>query len=824
MATQNVNWPIESWAGLFSADPNDPNQNQTWSGLSDRVLGFRSQYGTQYELGTVETGDCDIALLNKDEYLNPANTSSPFNSGSNLLVPYRRVMGTATWPNGAGGSATGNLLNATNATQWGQSTDTSTFEGGGVGEWAAIGTTPPTVANSATRAQQGSKSMVITWPTASNGGAPTVSRVWAPFQGPFKIGQTYTLSLYLWAAAGVPKMRVAFNSSSVFATSATFASAWQRVTVTWTADAVWSNFQIFPDANTTSGQQVWVDAVQVDIGSAASTYATTGPTVYPLFAGFIERYPLSWTKAGYLGQANLTCVDANALLARTEFLDVLSEDIEQDSPRVTFKLDDAAGTTRPAVAAWAMTKAISGGMFQIGTGGPAPTYGNQSSPSIDGGACLVFAPTDPSNFTVVSLGWTVSLASPTSQTVEFWFNRATLPSANEVILSGLKSGSAPLEIGVDSQGRVFAREVNNYATPTFYYSINGPNNSCDATWHHVAWTQSGTTSRTTNLYVDGRLVATTSTTPPGGTSFRPQYVYLGGHFGTVSTSPFAGSLAWVSIYDGNLSAGRLLDHWAAAATGHDRDLPGVRLRRALTWAGWNGPQSIPDGYTPVGPASALAGRTVADVGRDMATAEAGWALCQPDGDLTLVTRDSVNVKTTSTVTLGENTAGGEIPYKGDIAFDMDPQFVYNRVEVTGYGGLTNGPTSDTTSQSRYFLSTLSLSTVIATADDLAGYQQNLLARYKDAHVRVQTVTIDPAVNPSAWPTALGIKFGDRVTVKRRTATFTMSADFIVVQKSHETAPGKWQTRLQLVPVQPTQAWILGDATYGVLGSTTAPTY
>ena len=44
---QNPNWPIEAWSALFSADPNDSNPNQTWSDLSTRILGFRSQFGTQ---------------------------------------------------------------------------------------------------------------------------------------------------------------------------------------------------------------------------------------------------------------------------------------------------------------------------------------------------------------------------------------------------------------------------------------------------------------------------------------------------------------------------------------------------------------------------------------------------------------------------------------------------------------------------------------------------------------------------------------------------------------------------------------------------------
>lgn len=815
----NPNWPVESWAALFSANPNSTNTNTAWSGLSDRVLGFRSGYGAQYELGTPEAGDCELALLNEDEALNPANTSSPFNSGGNLLLPYRRLLGTATWPST---DASGNLLNATNAAQWGQSTDTSTFEGAGLGEWIISGSTPPAIVNSTTRAQQGTRSMRITWPTAVNGGTNAVSLVWAPFQGPFKIGQQYTLSLYLWAAAGVPRMRVQFGG--VVTTSPTNNSTWQRVTVSWTATAVWSAFQIYPDTNTTSGQQMWVDAVQVDLGPAASAFSTTGPIIYPLHAGFIERYPIAWEAQGYLGKANLTSVDANALLARAELMDCLSEDIQQDTPRVTLRLDDA-GSLSATKAEWSKTSKVTSKAVAAGTGGAKPVFGYDSSPARDAPVMtsLNLAPVSNVNYTTIEAAWPTTLTALSTGSVELWFRApAGSPSGTQVMLSAVAASGAthPLEIGLNTSGQVFVREVNNTTGPTLYYTITDTVHTCNEDWHHVVWVQTGTASRQTWLYVDGR-VAGTATATHGASVYRPYAVYLGSPFNT-GADPFAGQLAWVSVYDQSLTPERVSDHWRSATDGHDRDLPGVRLRRTLTWAGWNGPQSIlDDGNTVMGPAIGYAGRTVADIARECAVTDNGFAVCQPDGDLTLVTRQALYDQTTASVVFGENP--GEVPYQGDIAFDLDPQYVYNSVEVTG-AGVTAAVATDAASQLTYFKSSLSVSTAAARTQDCEAYRDDLLGRYKDAHLRVSEITINPAANPTLWPVALGLKFGDRVTVNRRTQAFTMTGDYIVLNRSHETAPGKWLTKFQLVPVRTSQPWLIGDASYGQVGSTNVVAY
>jgi hypothetical protein len=434
-----------------------------------------------------------------------------------------------------------------------------------------------------------------------------------------------------------------------------------------------------------------------------------------------------------------------------------------------------------------------------------------------------FTPDSPTDYTMFRITGAVPLAAGFAATVELWFRRAAgPPGAVEVIADAFAPSSAqPLQIGVNALGQVFARQVNNNGTPTFFYTITSSASYTNDDWHHVVWTQTGSTTKTSTLFVDGVQVAQHVGAFLGGSSYLPYTMFVGGAYYGFTGPPFSGQVAWVSWYWAELSAQRIADHAASAAHGHLRDLPGERLRRVLAWANWLGPQAITsDGADVMGPTVGLAGRTVAEIVGEVAVAESGHVVCHPDGDLTLITRESFQLQTAPKVTFGEDTTVGEVPYSGGIGYDFDPSFVYNDIEVTGYGEITSGAASDAASALSFFRSSLQRATTLDREQDVTRYRDHLLAKYKQPALRVTEIEINPAANPSLWPVALGLKFGDRVAVKRRTRAFTMTNNFYILHRAHETGPGVWKTKFQLVPIEPAQAWILGDATYGVLGSTT----
>lgn len=166
----------------FNADPNDPTMPPVWTDLGHMVLGWdRNQRGRNYELARTMGADPKVSFRDPNEYLNPANTSSPYYP---FAQPYRESLHLATWPAGA----TGNLLNLNN---WRVPFDGSM-------ESYTLGTTPEWVTESVTdsgpviagTAHAGSKS--LEWGI----GAGT-HRQGIAFNVPCVPGQQYTTSGYV---------------------------------------------------------------------------------------------------------------------------------------------------------------------------------------------------------------------------------------------------------------------------------------------------------------------------------------------------------------------------------------------------------------------------------------------------------------------------------------------------------------------------------------------------------------------------------------------------------------------------------------------------
>ena len=145
------------------------------------------------------------------------------------------------------------------------------------------------------------------------------------------------------------------------------------------------------------------------------------------------------------------------------------------------------------------------------------------------------------------------------------------------------------------------------------------------------------------------------------------------------------------------------------------------------------------------------------------------------------------------------------------------------------------PVVNSTSQAAYGQRILSKTLQTANDWDAGQAAQFYVTRYaKPAGApgtsvppRITGMTINPAANPTLWAAALSLDIGRRVTVKRRTsAGVTISGDYYVEQVNHAVNgdAATWKVTYQLSPVFVPQVWILGDATNGVLGSTTVCVY
>jgi hypothetical protein len=110
--------------------------------------------------------------------------------------------------------------------------------------------------------------------------------------------------------------------------------------------------------------------------------------------------------------------------------------------------------------------------------------------------------------------------------------------------------------------------------------------------------------------------------------------------------------------------------------------------------------------------------------------------------------------------------------------------------------------------------------------DVAQAGVHYLQRYSAARYRVSKLTLKPSANPRLWPVVLSLEISQRIRVVRRTPQLTTTADYYVEKIDHrvDAESGDWTVELQCSPVFVPSAWVCGDGTYGVLGSTTTPVY
>lgn len=304
MTSPNPNWAPVYVQVAFNADPNNPAVTPTWIDLTNRVDQLHITRGRQYELDQVQAGEATVTFRDPDEWLNPANPASPYWPH---VQPYRRISIQAVAPAPAGGGT--NLFNTIDPGY--EATPVGGYPPGVAGSFLAG---PLQVTNAL--AWQGTHSAtfgIITGPGSQQGITWWASTI---------PGQQYTFSLYLnQTAANAAYLGVATSSANPaagYSTSSTPTSAvntWVRLSVTFVASQPTSYLWVYWPGTVSTAATVYVDGVQLEQAAAPSPWSTTGPTIYPLFAGHVERWPASWDHAGNYGLAEITCVDPLGILA-----------------------------------------------------------------------------------------------------------------------------------------------------------------------------------------------------------------------------------------------------------------------------------------------------------------------------------------------------------------------------------------------------------------------------------------------------------------------------------------------------------------------------
>lgn len=523
-------------------------------------------------------------------------------------------------------------------------------------------------------------------------------------------------------------------------------------------------------------------------------------TTYDLFQGYIEdwglRFPPRAIKDTGDAEAVVSAVDAFKLLQLFD-LSAYSAEVLADSPVGYWKLDETSGTGAADSSGSAFTGTYTGGVT-LGQG--APLKGGQGAAQFDG-----------VNDRISGIGSPAALRIAGDVTVEFWFFPTATPAVTGYIVYGLD----PYAVSYNSVNQLVWAQIplagtgSTFNLKTGAYGLNA--------WRHVAVTRKRGYIR---IYVNGALVAEgQAPSDPATANFAFAIAD-----NSVASSLFAGRIAHVAVYDTALTSARVAAHYAATFDTFIAQATGSHVNAILDAIGWPAAERVIDAGNSTIPASTPSGSALSWLLKIAEESENGLFQVRGDGKLLFHERHGLwkSPHNTSQATFGDG-GGAELAYA-----DLEPVFddadLYTAVTVEREGG-TAQRAEDAAAKTKYGPRILEKTGLLISSDleaaDAANY---LLTRFKEPFLRFRSLKVLGAADDSILAQLLGRDIHhDRITVKRRAP----GGGAVTVQDAHiegqqlDVTPGRpWEARWALVPADRFSFWLLGDATYGVLGSTT----
>lgn len=654
------------------------------------------------------------------------------------------------------------------------------------------------------------------------------------------------------------KSYLVYTATQIDSTVANLPLAWTRLSITFTATQPSHTFAVLvPEYRTVVPSMTGMDNVQLEQAASASAFATTGAVVYPVMRNYAERWPRQYAGAGFEGYTQVPCVDGfaaiNAITLQTE----CREAILYTDPDYYWPLADGTDSTvyLPAVAQVTNTTLVNVSS-KYGTGtlpAPGATMTITGDP---GGTGITFTPGAGGIYdaiTVIGCGvgtdvpgfaFPPAIVDDWGLSISAWVTLTSTGNTQCVarLYRYIGTDILTLDIYVDASGSPFVEY--NYAgyTLTVTTSVYGTN-IFDGSPHLLVSSlyqvDGGDTEA--RICVDGTTYNGTATTASLGglPSTVPTTFIVGGDIiGGYAFSGCDGIIAHVGLWNRQLSSAEVADLWNAGNTGYSGETTGTRVTRHLTRGGYTGLTRISTGQSTLQEPTWTGTINLLTDCQDTAVVEQGTIWMAPDGVFVFEDRNARFLRLTSSYTLGEDVANGEIPYVGDIAMDLDPQFVYSDVRITrnNFGIAVGGTQDDIAAAARRYFPRSYQASVDLSSNSQAQDEANwIFNTHKQALLRIAAITLNPAGNLSLWRVALSLLIGMRITVVRRAtaanqgAGLTVSGEFFVEQVTHDNInikAGEWTTTLYVSPIGSASAgatfqpWILGDATYGVLGTTT----
>lgn len=175
----------------------------------------------------------------------------------------------------------------------------------------------------------------------------------------------------------------------------------------------------------------------------------------------------------------------------------------------------------------------------------------------------------------------------------------------------------------------------------------------------------------------------------------------------------------------------------------------------------------------------------------------------------------------------DDATGAALPYL-NVSSVYDASQVFNEVRITRTGG-TEQVAEDTASQDAYFTRTLTKTLPLSTDVEALGLAEYLVSLYATPIFRFTSVTLDGNMLDALWPYMLDLGLSERITIKQLPPPITSAIEqqcyIESIEHRVDSRPDGqyWETTFGLSSAATgagSTFWVLEDAIYGVLDSTT----
>jgi hypothetical protein len=498
--------------------------------------------------------------------------------------------------------------------------------------------------------------------------------------------------------------------------------------------------------------------------------ATYGATSYPVFRGYVNGWPPTWTDAGKDSTVTISCMDALGLLAsETLPADWSRNYILSTSPRHYYPCDDPVGpytanqtlTDLGSVPLNMVTTTAASNGDQLAVGlvnrsitGTGSDAANSAQGAVD---------TNPGSFSVSC--WAI----PDSSGTISQFLAGNVYNHGFYMSYENSTGKFRVEVTEPSFGN------SKVATTTISGWDSGMARMLSFTWN--------ASSRVIAFYIDGILIATSTANNAGIYIPFNELVFIG-----------TGAVQQVIVWNG-VQTQAVLQNIYKYSTVNLPETTAARFTRLIAETQF--PASLTSG--PSAPASSVLDITddapkLAGELQKVADSEYAPLFVDRSGVVTLYYQNQIRTQSRSIVSQGTYGAGGfSIGQNVAIAYDGDSMRNEANITMSGGGVYID---QNSTSITAYGAAQESLETQVSSLADAVDIG-NIVTGW-GGQVYPKADPFEVVLSPSAdWSNALDRELNDRITLAIAPPTGnTITTPMLINRISHSVVPGEWRTTFE----------------------------